>query len=203
MFFQIINGECRIYYSWPSDKIKTIFGIIIILIDFFIPFVILIFCYVKIVWMLSKRIDTGIGDVKNQVKNVNSGTHTEVEKKNHLEDKDKDKFQLARRNTIKTVLIVGLCFIICWSQAEFSYLIYNIGYPIERNSTYYKFTLLMLFFKCTVNPFIYLIEHHDYQIALKQFLRFKTKDKEENRSLNSISTASYQTNFNPLSSSRY
>ena len=33
-------------------------------------------------------------------------------------DTGKVKFQLARRNTIKTLLIVGLCFIICWSQNQ-------------------------------------------------------------------------------------
>ena len=30
-----------------------------------------------------------------------------------LADAQRDRFQLARRNTIKTLLIVGCCFIIC------------------------------------------------------------------------------------------
>ena len=89
--------------------------------------------------------------MKDQVNNVNSAAHTDMEKKKNLVDIHKDKFQLARRNTIKTALIVGMSLIICWSQAKFSYLIYNIGYPIERNTTSYKSTLLMLFFNCTVN----------------------------------------------------
>ena len=193
--FQVINGECKVYYLWPSDKIKTVFGTVILFIEFIIPFIILIFCYGKIVWMLSRRINTGMGNVKSQAK--------KYENKNSASDKDKitdvhkDKFQLARRNTIKTVLIVGLCFIICWSQNEFSYLMYNFGYPIERNSTYYKFTILMVFCNCTVNPFIYLIQHHDYQVAVRQFLRCKTMDKEENWSQNSISIASNQTDLTP------
>ena len=52
-------------------------------------------------------------------------------------DFGKEKFQLARRNTIKTLLIVGLCFIICWSQNQIIYFMYNSG-----NSTVFISTLL-------------------------------------------------------------
>ena len=99
--------------------------------------------------------------------------------------------QLTRRNTIKTLLIVGQCFIICWSQNEFFYLMNNFGYPLDWNSTYFHFTVLMVF----LNPFIYLIKYQDYQVALRQFLHCKMKDKYENQSQNSISTTSNQTDF--------
>ena len=92
-------------------------------------------------------------------------------------------------------MIVGLCLIICWSQNEFFYLVYNFGYPLDSNSSYYQFTVLMVFLNSIVNPFIYLIKYQDYQIALRQFLRCKMKDKEENRSQNSVSTTSNQTDF--------
>ena len=78
----------------------------------------------------------------------------------------KDKFQLARRNTIKTLLIVGLCFIICWSQNEVMYFMYNCGYDINFSRTYFQFTFLMVFLNCTVNPFIYLIKYKDYYFSI-------------------------------------
>ena len=178
-----------------------------IFVQFIIPFIILIVCYGKIVWMLSKRINTDMADIKGQTKSnkntnapdVNDQTASaETDKKKHLADVHKDKFQLARRNTIKTLLTVGLCFIICWSQNQFFYLMYYFGYPLDWNSTYYHFTVLMVFLNCTVNPFIYLIKYQDYQVALRQFLRCKTKDKDENKSQNSISTISNQTNFSNI-----
>ena len=85
-------------------------------------------------------------------------------------DPGKKKFQLARRNTIKTLLIVGLCFIICWSQNQILFFMYNCGYDIQFNGVYFDFTLLMVFIKCTVNPFIYLIKYRDYQEALRIFV---------------------------------
>ena len=147
--------------------------------------------------MLSKRINTGMADIKKQGNGHNSDTN-DVDKKRNQEDVHKDKFQLARRNTIKTLLIVGLCFIICWSQNEFFYLMYNFGYPLDWNSAYYNFTVLMVFLNSTVNPFMYLIKYQDYQIALRQFLRCKTKNTEENQSQNSISGTSNQISFSNI-----
>ena len=182
---------------------KTIFGIFILFIEFIIPFKILICCYGKIVWMLSKRINTDMTEVKPQAKkyeNKNSEnakdktTGTDNARMKHLADMHKDKFQLARRNTIKTLILVGLCFIICWSQNEFFYLIYNFGYPLDFNSTYYHFTVLMVFLNCTVNPFTYLFKYQDYQIVLRQFC-CKTEENNENQSQNSFSSGTNCTNI--------
>ena len=87
----------------------------------------------------------------------------------------KDKFQLARRNTIKTLLIVGCGLIICWTQNQVLYLLHNLGYPVDFNGTYFQYTVLMGFLNCTVNPFIYLAQYRDYQMALKLFLRCNTE----------------------------
>ena len=123
--FQLFNGECRIYYSWPSDEMKSIFGYKYNI----IPFLILITCYGKIVWMLSRRINTDITDAKRKTKNnedVNVTDQAASADKKNPADLQKDKFQLARRNTIKTLLLVGLCFIICWSQNQILYLMYKL-----------------------------------------------------------------------------
>ena len=134
-------------------------------------------------------------DLKKDVKNHENDepARSVIEKKEkHLEDAHKDKFQLARRNTIKTVLIVGLCFIICWSQSEVFYLMYNFGYPINWNSTYFHYTVLMVFLNSTVNPFIYLINYQDYQIALRKLLNCKIL--QTNESQKSILSVSNNTN---------
>ena len=125
--------------------LSSIIGIILIFIQFLTPLIILVYCYGRIVWILTRRIDSRLDK---------AGTHT-------------DKFQLARTNTIKTLLIVALCFIICWSNNQVYYTMYNLGYNVNWNGIYYKFTVLMIFLNCTINPFIYLIKYQDYQIALK------------------------------------
>ena len=119
--------------------------------------------------MLTRRINTDLRKLQYTVNNSehfsNSVGNTKIVMQNI--DPGKGKFQLARRNTVKTLLIVGLCFIICWSQNQVRYLMFNCGYNINFNSTYHQFNILMVFLNCTVNPFIYLIKYRDNQEALK------------------------------------
>ena len=130
----MISGVCVPYDIWPG-VFYSIFGVVIQCILFILPLTILIFCYGRIVWVLHSRINAKTTDsMSNQA----------------------DKFELARTNTIKTFLLVGLCFILCWIQNQAYYLMYNLGYDIHLAGPYFNYTILMIFFNCTVNPFIYL-----------------------------------------------
>ena len=93
------------------------------------------------------------------------------------------KFVLARTNTIKTFLFVGIFFVICWSFDEIFYLMYNLGYNSDFNSTFYKFSVLMVFLNCTINPFIYLFKYQDYQQALKELFGCKRQNMGEDSEL--------------------
>ena len=144
----MIAGVCQLYDIWPG-LFYSIFGVVVQFILFILPLIILVYCYGRIVWVLHNRININTYEThSNQV----------------------HKFQLARKNTIKPFLLVGLCFIICWSQNQFYYLMYNLGLDADWDGIYYKYTILMIFLNCTVNPFIYLIKYEDYQKALKKFL---------------------------------
>ena len=147
--------------------------------------------------MLSRRINTNMTDTKGNRDNKTNTKDNSIEDKGtdsskQLADAQRDRFQLARKNTIKTLLIVGCCFIICWVQNQVLYLMYNLGYEIDWNSPYYHFTVLMVFVNCTVNPFVYLIKYQDYQIALKKFLDCKPTNRGDftQNSVSSISTFS-------------
>ena len=144
----MIAGVCQLYDIWPG-VFYSIFGVVVQFILFILPLIILIVCYGRIVWTLHNRI--GFNTAQSQSNQV-------------------DKFELARKNTIKTFLLVGLCFIICWSQNQVYYLMYNLGFDADWDGVYYKYTILMIFLNCTVNPFIYLIKYDDYQRALKNFI---------------------------------
>ena len=66
--------------------------------------------------MLSRRIHTDMTDInahQSKTRSINTKINENQRDKNHkreqqLADVHKDKFQIARRNTIKTLLIVGL-----------------------------------------------------------------------------------------------
>ena len=167
-------------------------------IQFFIPFLVLVVCYGKIVWVLTGRIDTDFIKPQSAMDNSDnlSETTDDVRKTAQAMDPSeeksvepgKEKFQLARRNTIKTLLILGVCFIICWSQNQIIYSMYNCGYGVNFNTTYFQFTVVMVFLNCIVNPFIYLIKYRDYQEASRVF--FHCIKDERNNNLNSSTIAS-------------
>ena len=168
---------------WPNDTVKTASGFGLMFIQFFIPVLVLIICYGKIVWVLTRRINTDLMKKKSPMDNCENtnGQSANVRTDPKSEDPGKEKFQLARRNTIKTLLIVGLCFIICWSQNQVIYFMHKCAYNLNFNSNYFNFTILMVFVNCTVNPFIYLVQYRDYQEALKTFLHCSRKQREDNR----------------------
>ena len=150
------------YEFWPNALANSAFGVCVIFVLFIIPLIVLMYCYGRILWVLTRRIDSD------------------------LENSTNDKFQLARTNTIKTFLMVGICFIMCWSNNQIYFLMHNLGYEINWNGTYYLFTVLMVFLNCTVNPFIYLIKYRDYQEALKKLFHcHKKKSLEESETKSS------------------
>ena len=155
-FFQVVADVCFIYHFWPTPLFKSIWGVCLIIYSFFIPILILIYCYGRIAWVLTRRIDSKLSS---------SGSS--------------DTFHLARTNTIKTLLTVALCVVICWSSSQIYYLMFNIGYEADFNSVYFNIMVIMVFTNCTVNPFIYLIKYKDYQQALRHWLCRKKSDSQK------------------------
>ena len=143
--------------------------------QYLLPLIIIAFCYGRIVWMLTRRMDTTLETSSN-------------------ESQMNKRFQVARTNTIKTLLIVGLFFVICWSCDEIYFLMYWMGHKANWNTLYFKFFVLMVFINSTVNPFIYLFKYKDYQIALKQFLGYKKK-RETGQTSSSTATQNTELKF--------
>ena len=113
-----------------------------------------------------------------------------------------DVFQMARRNTLKTFLLVSICFVLCWSCAQFNYLLYNLGFELDFNGTLNKVFILAAFGNCTINPFVYLFKYRDYQTALKDLLNFRqiaSNQQMGNLSSNSTSLTFASTVSNELS----
>ena len=162
--FQVASGVCYKNHFWPTLLSKSIWGVYVIIVSFFIPIIIRIYCYGRIPWVLTRRIDSKLGS--------SASNYT---------------FHVARTNTIKTFVTVGLCFVICWSNNQIYYLMYNLGYNVDWNSTYYNATVYMVFLNCTVNPFIYLIKYRDYQKALRHLLCRKKLDS-HNVSITSVTS---------------
>ena len=128
---------------------QSAFGVFVVFLEFIIHLIILIYCYGRILWIIRARIES---------KMASGNTQTA-------------KFQLARNNVIKTLFIVAFCFFICFLGLEVAYFLYNLGFAVDWNSGYYKFTVIMVYLNFTINPFIYLVNYKDFHKALKKLLR--------------------------------
>ena len=158
---------------WPSLLTSQIVAVVVVVVLVFLPASILIFVYGRIVWVLSRKAKSDvISDInRGENKDKIADASTELRIKN---------YELAKRNTIKTLVTVAACFIICWMGNQVWFLLFNIGYEIQFDSVGYQFTVLMVCVNSTINPFIYLIQYKEYQAALKALICKKGKTTSQN-----------------------
>ena len=156
----------------PSPMFHSVFGVSIVVVEFIIPLMILVYCYGRILWIIRARIGSKMG----------SG------------DALTAKFELAKNNVIKTLFLVAFWFFICYVGGEMFDLFFYLGFEIDWNGSYYKFVVSMTFLNCTINPFIYLINNKDFQKALIQQFFCRTSESNSNSnptgSIESISVKS-------------
>ncbi|CAH1790530.1 unnamed protein product [Owenia fusiformis] len=150
MSFSVLTTElkgkvCSTWSEWPSQMFQNVFGVIIIVFDFIIPICIMSFCYGRITLMI----------------------HREVRMPSASQQREK-LMQKARFNMIRTLLLVSICFFICFVWDSVYYLLYNLGIPVGSfTSPMYQFGVVVRFANCCVNPFIYALSFKAFQKSLK------------------------------------
>ncbi len=153
----VINGQCSIYSRWPSDLTQKLFGLVTILIQFFVPLMILIYCYSRIALTIH-------GKIKVTVINV----RPIVQEENKADTKKHDvKWHRGRRNTIKTLAIVATCFVVCWSWNQILFFINHLGYQADFTSNFYHFTVIAVFLNSVINPVVYAFKYEPFQQAAR------------------------------------
>ncbi len=140
---QIIGGEC-LYGSWPfpGEGWNTALGLLNTLVMFIIPLAIITFCYGTIMWKLKQR--------SHLSQSGQSGTHRK-----------------ASKNVTITFCLVALAYIVCNIQHHVTFLMFNLGYPVNWYGNYWNFVVQMVFLNCTINPFIYMLKSRDFQRAVR------------------------------------
>ncbi len=138
------DGHCFMLARWPNDKVRQIYGIMHLIVKLFIPLIIIVFVYSRIAHVLSRKI---------QIQNVLTA-----------------KLAHSRKNTVKTLFLVSLSFFLCWVCNQVYFFLQNVGLPSDFSSNFYHFTILMVYFNCTINPLIYCLQYEQFQeVALKLF----------------------------------
>lgn len=147
----ISNGKCLLFIWNGNAAAKMSYGIMTVIISFFIPLSILIFSYVRMIRSLNNSV------------NASSNTGESV----HVPNK-------AKRNIFRTLLVVSGAFVLCvsWNQIWFFFFSCKLFGPSAMNTAFYHFTVVALQMNCCVNPFIYTANYREFQKSLRKFFPF-------------------------------
>ncbi|XP_038077150.1 galanin receptor 2a-like [Patiria miniata] len=142
------DGECV-----PNQVAHPrVIGVCVFFVKFFLPVSVMLVVYGHIMVVLKK----GTGRI--QPGPAAAGPSTEGQG---------ESLMRARRNTFKTLLIVCVAFIICWSPDQIFFFLFNIGVEVDFNSPVSYLFVGMVSLNCCLNPFIYAIKYKQFQKALK------------------------------------
>ena len=185
MYFQAENGFCMLYSVWPNVLTSQIVGVYLFCVALSIPVFILIFVYGRIASVLSGKLNNDILTDRQRTE-YNQHEKKQVDSATEMRMKN---YELARRNTLKTLTLVAACFVICWTGNQVWLLLFNFGFQVDWDSPGYQFLVLMICVNCVINPFIYLIQYKEYQRAIQTLLcgKKKTSSNESNTSVTSSS----------------
>lgn len=142
------DGQCIVYFAWPSSEVKALYGTLILILKLLFPFGVLIYCYTRITLVIHKRIC-------EESSMTDHGSHTKAKE---------EIFTKGRRNTIKTLFTVAVCFALCWTWNQITFYRQNLGYDIDLTSNSYHITVILVYMNCCVNPFIYAIQYQQFQV---------------------------------------
>ena len=150
------GGKCG--YVRFAQPYLGIVGVFLFLWDYFIPCLIMGYCFSRIsialkeqdVKALSLKGGVEVGTVSGKV----SGSAKAVD----------EKAAMARsRNVTKTFLIVFLAFVLCWATNQILFLQRNLGGYAHHGTPENHFANTMSILNSACNPFIYVFRYKQYR----------------------------------------
>lgn len=153
-FVRFANGTCFLG-AFPSIRVSTFVVVYNFLGEYFLPICVISFCYVHMWQALRSKPNAIIRQVAI-IRNSASSNKT----------------LRARRNIFKTLLTVVLCFLMTWTFKQLLSLANGFGLiTVDWNGPLYKFSVILQFSKCCVNPFIYLFQYEEFQRGLTRLVK--------------------------------
>ena len=72
----------------------------------------------------------------------------------------KETWQLkAAQELEKMLLVVVICYMVCWGPNQIIFFSYNMGAPVSFASTYYHISVVLAVMNSAINPFIYVLKN--------------------------------------------
>ncbi|XP_077993953.1 galanin receptor 2b-like [Glandiceps talaboti] len=174
------NGICNVK-EWPNSGMQKLVGCVVFLTEYVLPLTIMGFSYGNIILELRRRSKKQTENrptaqtisASNQM-GEQAAVQNPADSSSSRQPKTKDdSMSRARKNVTKTMLIVSVTFVICWSPVSISFFVYNLGGYLDFAGSWYYFMVLLVFCNMCVNPFIYAIKYKQFREGIQKIFKCK------------------------------
>ena len=143
------EGRCNDWGIFPDDGWKMAFGVSLFALTYAVPVSVLVVCYTWIYAEIRRRSRTSTGD-------------------DLADPKVAGKVKI-RRNVLRTLVVVVMCYLVCNSPKSLVYIAYRFGAPIRIDTWVFQVPMIMNFANSVVNPIVYTFQYREYQNELQRW----------------------------------
>ncbi|XP_070537644.1 galanin receptor type 1-like [Ptychodera flava] len=76
-------------------------------------------------------------------------------------------FERSRRNVTKTMFVVAIAYLVCWTPQAIWFLLFNIAELVPLYSYFHDVTTSMAYVNLCINPIIYAFQYQAFRMGLK------------------------------------
>ncbi|KAJ8045700.1 Alpha-1A adrenergic receptor [Holothuria leucospilota] len=197
------DGVC--FSSFGNRAIQAVVGIFLFVVKLLLPVFIMVIVYTSILKKLKPILtNQKVKNLSRSTTMLNTDTNLSLVSKLAIDSNvqtsndtvvDLGKFSSAntvtnftshsktsqqskiRMNILKTLFLVTILFVICWTPISIVFLIYNLGGKINPTSTIYNLFVLLAYVNIWINPVVYTFKYRKFQEGLRKTFGFTGKIK--------------------------
>ncbi|XP_022088185.1 cholecystokinin receptor-like [Acanthaster planci] len=172
LIYTVVDGVCK----FQRISVSHFMGPLLICLQYFLPAGVMFFCYIHITVSL-KRSAMRVIPAPAPITKPQSDTDDRAPSKPSqcqaaaglVANDPQNALYRARRNTFKTLVIVFVVFLVCWSPSQITFFMFNLGwFKLEFTSPLNVFSTTMVAANCCINPIIYSFQYNQFQRGVKQ-----------------------------------
>ena len=95
----IVDGYCRQMINWPAPWVSQFTGVLIVVVEFFLPISIMVVAYTRMIIAMRTRVAPGSTEGTNETP---------------AQQRQREKSIRIQKNILRTLLLVVACFFFCW-----------------------------------------------------------------------------------------